>query len=769
MVAAIAFATLVFEMRDRSTLPPAPNGTSMAIVDFNNLSQNAESAWLSPALAEMLATQLATGGKVHVLPDELVRSARMGLAAPMAGGYAMQSLSTLRKRLGADYVLSGSYLVSGSAGDAKLRLDLALQDARGGPAKAVVQNGALGNLSELVDKAGASLRDSLGYAPVSADDARRIDKAQPPNIEVARRMGNALDALRRHDPARAKEEMLQAIALSPGYAQAYLRLSEAWAMLGYDAKALAAAEQAAAHSANLPRVEQLRIERTIAERKSDWTKVLALDRLLIALDPVNPLERLGIVRVLTENGKLADAELLLAEARKAPGAADDPRLELMMAYVEGRQSNVEAQVQHASRALDLARLHDAPALAAGAKQELAWARFAQGRREDAQTLIREAIVDYVGVDNPKGEADAHQSLAVFLVELGHLPEAREEYQKALTIYQRIGDRSGLAASYANQSRMLWDAGDHDGALTAARNSLALRRETENVPGVAWALMAVAVLQADEATSDAVLEDMREAISKDERAGERVHHVFALHSYAFQLSSRGELAEANKACEQALAEAVQLHDPSTQAGTELECGRIALDRGEVAAAVITLDHVRKLAEEIGDEGVWADAGVTLARIEIAREAWDKAIALLVDATEKYRTREDVAGEGTAQALAALVYSAQGKSAERDRAAARARELRVRITTRQNAFPIDVALAQLSGTDAQAAVSALLALASDAERRLWLAQSLEARYAAWQILDRNHDAAALRLREQILSAADKHGFGWLQARLQPPAKP
>jgi len=160
---------------------------------------------------------------------------------------------------------------------------------------------------------------------------------------------------------------------------------------------------------------------------------------------------------------------------------------------------------------------------------------------------------------------------------------------------------------------------------------------------------------------------------------------------------------------------------------------------------------------------------LARIEIAREAWDKAAALLVDATERLRTREDVSGESTAQAFAALVYSAQGKLAERDQAAGRARELRARITTRQNAFPIDIALAQLSNADTHSQVSGLLALAAEAEERQWLAQSLEAKYAAWQILDRNHDAAAPRLREQILTVADEHGFGWLQARLQPAAKP
>jgi len=770
MVAGIAAATLSFEMRDRSALAPALQGTSMAIVDFNNLSQNAETAWLSPALAEMLATQLATGGRVHVLPDELVRPARLGLAVPMAGGFAKQSLQTLRKRIGADYVLSGSYLVSGSAADAKLRLDLALQDARGGITRAVVQNGALGDLPGLVDKAGAALRDSLGYAPVSADDARRIDKAQPPNTEVARRMGNALDALRRHDPARAKDELLEATALSPGYAPAYSRLSEAWALLGYDAKALAMAEQAAAHSENLPKAEQLRIERTVAKRKGDWTRVLELDRQLVAFDPGDPVERLNLIAALAQAGDFAGAEKELVELRKLAGAADDPSVELAMAALAGKQSNTEVQVQHAERALELARMHDVPAIAADARYELAWARYTQGKREDAQDLMREAVANYKGVENPRSEANARQSLGVFLVDLGRLPEAREEYQQALTIYQRIGDRNGLAASYANQSRMLWDEGDRDGALTAARNSLALRRETENTSGIAWALMALAILQADDATSDAVLQSMREAVSQDERAGERVHHVFALRSYAFQLRSRGEIAEARKICDQALAETAQLHDPSAQASTELECGRIAFDGGDEGTATAAFNRVRKLAGEIGDAAGWADAEVALAQIEIAKERWDKAIPMLTDAVGKFHTREDVAGEGTAEALAAVAYAGQGKSEERDRAVLRARELRARITTRQNAFPIDIALTQLAGTGGHAAesVSALLALAADAERRQWLTQSLEAKFAAWQILDRDHDATAPQLREEILSAARGHGFGRLQSQLQPAAR-
>ena len=58
----------------------------------------------------------------------------------LAGGYSAQSLARLRQRLDADYVISGSYLVTGSAEDASLRVDVALQDARTGALVASVSN-----------------------------------------------------------------------------------------------------------------------------------------------------------------------------------------------------------------------------------------------------------------------------------------------------------------------------------------------------------------------------------------------------------------------------------------------------------------------------------------------------------------------------------------------------------------------------------------------------------------------------------------------------
>jgi len=107
-VVVIGLAALAwrFALREADIVAPPQSGTAVAIVDFNNLSQNAKDAWLGPALVEMLGVEIALGERVFVLSDEIVRPARAGIAIPLAGGYAPQSLATLKKRVGADYVLS---------------------------------------------------------------------------------------------------------------------------------------------------------------------------------------------------------------------------------------------------------------------------------------------------------------------------------------------------------------------------------------------------------------------------------------------------------------------------------------------------------------------------------------------------------------------------------------------------------------------------------------------------------------------------------------
>ena len=86
-------------------------------------------------------------------------------------------------------------------------------------------------------------------------------------------------------------------------------------------------------------------------------------------------------------------------------------------------------------------------------------------------------------------------------------------------------------------------------------------------------------------------------------------------------------------------------------------------------------------------------------------------------------------------------------------------------------MDIALAQLAvgSEERSAALTRLRELAVDAQRRHFLAWSLEAKLAEWQILRSQGDAAAAaRLRTELKEEAHKHGFRRIIALLDTPPR-
>ena len=744
-------------------------GAALAIVDFRDLLPSKDSAWVAAALTEMLASELAQGERMHALPDEVVRPARSDLAAPAAGGYAQPSLATLRKRLGVDFVLSGSYLVSGSGGDSRLRLDLALQDARSGVVVAkVAQSGALSDLPGLIEQTGASLREQAGYPRLPPDEARGTGRMRPPNTEVARAMGNALDALHKNDAARAKDELLDVVAIAPGYAQAYLYLAQAWKQLGYDAKALAAAQQADAQAAGLPDDLRRRIAREVAAQKADWPRAVELDRQSLAADARNPELHLALIDDLVAGGKWDEVDAALAALRQLAGAADDPRVDLRAANAAKGRGDPQAQQSFAAEALRKARTRDEQALAAMASFRLAQAIESLGRLDEAQALFRQLVDENQRLGNPRGEANAHVELAIILRNRGEPDAARAAYERALEIYQRIGDQHGRGLIYFNLMDMLWDAGDRDAAEIAGRHSLEIRREIGDLAGEGRVLNALAYFEMDEAVSPDVLDRLRQAIAVDERAGARGQRMSALLNYDEALRLRGDMQQARDVCAQIRREIAAITDPSLRMMGERQCAQVTLDSGDVAAATTALNSAAETAAAIGDLKSQASVAIALAELELAQRAYAPAATRLQYALGKANAAGDTAGEAYAQALLALSLQLQGKSSERDAALARARDLRTRITIRQQIFLIDLVLAKsrAHGTEREHAVALLLDLAKDAAQREWLAYAFEARLAAVQAMRAAPALPAAPAAAVSLQAdAQQHGFHWVLLRLTP----
>jgi hypothetical protein len=317
--------------------------------------------------------------------------------------------------------------------------------------------------------------------------------------------------------------------------------------------------------------------------------------------------------------------------------------------------------------------------------------------------------------------------------------------------------------------MLWVSGDRDGAETAARRSLERARETGDLHLQAWTLRALATIAADEAVSDEVMQEYREVTALTERSGDLGGHVWSLATYADAERLRGELDQARSTCEQSNAEARALSDPQFAVYSGFTCALVAVDRGETVAATTALQAVMRQAAGMGNVMYQSNARMMLAQLDMDEMHWAAGRDKLREASRDFAAAELRTGEADAQALLALCAQALGDKIERDAAVDRARTLRQAMTSMQEVYAVDIALAQIGVQKDSGTVEKLLALAADAERRRFIAWALEARVAAWRLSHTQGVAASDALRGEIEKTARHHGFHRILKLLQQPIGP
>lgn len=223
--------------------------------------------------------------------------------------------------------------------------------------------------------------------------------------------------------------------------------------------------------------------------------------------------------------------------------------------------------------------------------------------------------------------------------------------------------------------------------------------------------------------------------------------------------RGELDAARDTCARAQAVAASLTDPQFAVFSGFTCALIEWERGNAAVARAGLEKVIRQVGTGGDTSYRDNAVMMLAQVDMDEEHWSAARARLQQASRGFAAAEERTGEADAEAMLALCEQALGNPSARNQALERARKLRQSITSRQEVYVVDIALTRLSEApqpDTAAAADKLLALAGDADQRHFMGWALEAKLAAWELLDA-HGASAKALRRDIETTARQHGYG------------
>src|SRR6185295_3577280 len=265
--AAVLVAVNVGGVRDRLLRRPAPAPPaaasaprrSVAVLGFRNLSGRADEAWMSTALAEMLTTEMAAGGRLRALPGEEVARMKLDLALGDADSFGRDTLARIRSHLGSDLVVLGSYLVVKDGG--RIRLDMRLQDTAAGETLASASaTGTEKEFIDLVTRAGAELRQKLGIEATAVERGLDARASLPATAEAARLYSEGLAKLRVFEALQARDLLEKAVAADPAYAPAHSALAAALSSLGYDARAQEQARLAFDRAAGLSREERLSIE-----------------------------------------------------------------------------------------------------------------------------------------------------------------------------------------------------------------------------------------------------------------------------------------------------------------------------------------------------------------------------------------------------------------------------------------------------------------------------------------------------------------------------
>jgi tetratricopeptide (TPR) repeat protein/DNA-binding winged helix-turn-helix (wHTH) protein/TolB-like protein len=634
--------------------------SSIAVLGFKNLSSGRDADWLSTAITQMLSTELASGEKMRIIPEETVSRARSDLGLKEKDGYPRDTLRALRTDLGSDYVVVGSYVALGDRNSGQVRMDLRLQETISGETLAsIAVSGKQSEIFALVARAGQEMRTKLGSTvPPEGDvDWRTV---LPSNPEAARLYSEGLAGLRVFENPAASELLQKSIAIEPNFAPGHAALAEAWSALGYDARAIASAQRAFSLSRSLPEDERLEIEGRYYELNHDWAGAIGVYRHLWQDFPDDLESGLKLAAAQTAAGRLNEALATLSSLRSVPSAQrDDPRIDLAEASVAAQNADYKRQQALAEQAAKKAQ-------SSGARLLQARALLVKGWALDDQSQLREAIEAYSTarqIFEKAGDqgrtATALNDLGIVLQKQGDLTGARKKLEQARDYFRLVGDENGFASVLTNLGEVYRAQGELAPAEGLYREALDIFRKTghkDNEHATMNDLGEVLYQLGDFQGAKKICEELLEVRTV---AGDRNGVALSTANLADALLVEGQLERAVTLYQQALSTLKELGDRSTAAVVEVALARALIATHDFTAARRTLLEALTTNQEIGAKGDAAFDRVMLAQVAFEEGHPEQFDASVRASIEELKAEQRGADEMKARAIEAAVLISQSK--------------------------------------------------------------------------------------------------------------
>jgi DNA-binding winged helix-turn-helix (wHTH) protein/tetratricopeptide (TPR) repeat protein len=581
-----------------------PRRPSVAVLGFRDLSRGADTRWIGTALAEMLTTELDAGDDVRVISRKEIDRARQFVDIEASGGLAADSLSRIRSIVGADRVVVGTYLSLPGRNGRRVRVDLRVLRASNGEVMAsLAETGAESDLFDLVTRAGARLRQALGYVAPTPERTRSARALQPADPEALRLYSLGLERMRSYDALRALEALRQAAQADPRSAGIRSALSQTLEMLGYDVQAREEAKMAFELSAGLPREERLGMQARLLALEQQWDRASEIHRSLWTFYPDDLEHGLQLAHALMRSGHADDAMTTIAALRRLSSPfGQDPRIDILETRTARRLSDIPAQLRAAGAALTKGRSSGEVLLVAQALIYQGDGLLTQGRTEPAVAAFREARMLAEADGHPLILGMALSNLGAALHARGDLAGAEEAHRESLVIAERLGSSLGMASELYELGVLHQQRGELTEALHFLERSLSWQIRNGDRLNEARTLDTLGLVLAARGELDGARERFERALEISRVIKSRRDEATVLSHLGHVLERQGDLSEALRQHEQAFVVLRQLGDPGRAADALVESASALSRLGNLAGArnrlKLALQAYRRLGNRLG---------------------------------------------------------------------------------------------------------------------------------------------------------------------------
>ena len=770
---------------------------AVAVLGFRNLAARDDVQWLSTALSEMLTTEVGAAEKVRTVPGENVNRMKTELSLADADAYNAETLDRIRRNIGADLVVSGSYVTVGEGDAATLRVDIRIQDAQKGQTLALVsETGKSSELLAVVSRAGGQLRERLGIAAVP-DAMASLRASQPSSSDAARFYAEGLMRLRRFDALGARTLLEQAIQADPKFPLAHSALATTWSALGNDSKAKEAATHAFKLGSNLPRADKLQVEGTFHEMSSEWKEAIGIWQTLSTFFPDDVEYALRLANAQIASGAAKDGLTSIESfIKRFPGTAD-PRLQLTEAQANLTLSDFKRMETAAAAAGKAGEAQGALLLVAGARLLEGEAAQRLGQLDRAVVLAEEARDSYAKAGDQAGVARALNSLAGAIADGPDTKRTMALYEEGMRIARTIGKQDLVARLLNNIAIQYRRAGDLQTSLKMNQEALAIRREIGDRTNTVISLNNIGNVLLDLGDLQAASKHYEESAAMSREIGDRRSEARALFNAGESLRQQGEIARSRATYEESLTIRRGISDPAGIATSLFGLGQIAAVGGDLATGKKSLNEAFEMDSKLnrrrpmafslaalgdiamlendfatarrqhqqsldirlalGEQGTAEESRAAIALLDLEEGKAAEAESLARGAAKMFAGQKAPGNEATARATLALALLAQGKSDVAAREVAVAQALVAKPQYVMFRLPVSIAAARVRGVrDPDAALKVLQDIRTESIKRGLPRFDFEARRAMAEVESRRSPAAGQKLRADLAADAKAKGF-------------